>query len=346
MNRRFPIAVAAAGGLLAGSAGVVVAGSSGATTPEDTVEGTSVAASLGTVADTGLAQFATGSSQRLTARPAGTTDAALGYFEYLPPDYDDDESSPLLVFLHGYGASGDGSAAGLFGMLHWGDIPDLIWTDRWPSKRPFVMLAPQHAFLQDEAQYVSCDGVAHYGSWGSCIMRLQHERGHPDNDSICFTPNEVHEFLSYALASYDVDPDRVYLTGLSCGAYGAWEYVAEYGGSQIAAMVPIAGDGRPAWEAAQCRLGEVAIWAFHGDADDVVAAAGSSEPITNLSTCPQPRRDAELTVYPGVDHDSWTRTYFVSRNGPDIYEWLLGFTVSGWAVAGSSGTTTPEHTVA
>jgi hypothetical protein len=111
-------------------------------------------------------------------------------------------------------------------------------------------------------------------------------------------------------------------------------------------MVPIAGDGRPAWEAARCRLGEVAIWAFHGDADDVVAAAGSSEPIRNLSACPQPRRDAELTVYAGVDHDSWTRTYFVLRDGPDIYDWLLEFTVSDPAVADSSGTTIPDETVA
>ena len=112
--------------------------------------------------------------------------------------------------------------------------------------------------------------------------------------------------MSYAIANYDVDPDRVYLTGLSCGATGAWEYVAEYGGSQIAAMVPIAGEGRPAWEAAECSLGEVAIWAFHGDADDVVAPAGSIDTITKLTGCPQPRSDAELTVYPGVDHDSWT----------------------------------------
>jgi dipeptidyl aminopeptidase/acylaminoacyl peptidase len=104
MNLGLPIAVVAAVGVLAGSAGVVVAGSSGATTPEHTVAKTSVAATSDTVADTSLMQFATGSSQRLIARPAGTTDAPLGYYEYLPPDYDDDGSSPLLVFLHGYGS--------------------------------------------------------------------------------------------------------------------------------------------------------------------------------------------------------------------------------------------------
>ena len=61
--------------------------------------------------------------------------------------------------------------------------------------------------------------------------------------------------------------------------------------------------------------------------------------------CPQPRRDAELTVYPGVDHDSWTRTYDLSADH-DIYDWLLGFTVSGPAIAESTGATTAEDTIA
>jgi predicted peptidase len=264
----------------------------------------------------------------------------LGYYEYLPPGYGDG-SSPLLVFLHGYGEGGAGTAGGLQFLLGTG-IPQLIASDMWPAERPFVVLAPQHAYPQEESHYAPCDGVEH---GGSCAMRIQHEQGHPENGSICMTPAEVYDFLSYAIASYDVDPDRVYLTGLSCGAYGAWEYVAEYGGSQIAAMVPIAGEGRPAWETAMCRLGEVAIWAFHGDADDVVAPAGSIDTITNLTACPPPRRDAELTVYPGVDHDSWTHTYDQSA-GHDIYDWLLGYTVTGPAVAESIGATTSEGTIA
>jgi len=120
----------------------------------------------------------------------------------------------------------------------------------------------------------------------------------------------------------------VYVTGLSCGAFGAWEYAAAYGDSEIAAMVPIAGEGRPGWETAGCGLGEVGIWAFHGNLDDVVAPAGSIEPMTNLAACPSPpRQDARLTTYPDADHDSWTRTYNLAA-GHDIYAWMLGFPVS------------------
>lgn len=45
--------------------------------------------------------------------------------------------------------------------------------------------------------------------------------------------------------------------------------------------------------------------------------------MNNVIACPQPpREEAKLTIYPGVGHDSWTRTYDGSA-GHDIYTWLL-----------------------
>jgi predicted peptidase len=141
------------------------------------------------------------------------------------------------------------------------------------------------------------------------------------SDSLCHTPAAVHAFIEYALDTYDVDADRVYLTGLSCGGFATFEYFADYGATQIAAAVPIAGEGRLAWERVQCNLGEVPIWAFHGDGDVEVNPAGSIMTMTNLASCPSAAEN-QLTIYPGVDHNSWTRTYDLSA-GHDIYAWLL-----------------------
>jgi predicted esterase len=262
------------------------------------------------------------SSQRVTLHPKGTTASPLGYGEYLPPDYGDSGPSPLLVFLHGSGESGDGSAEQLANLANTA-IPSYIAFDGWPDDRPFVVLAPQHEITGDLSPYAACDGVQ-FG--GSCALTLQHELGHPEPGSICFTPHEIATFLSYAIATYDVDPRRVYLTGLSCGGFGAWEYLSTYGDDQVAAVVPIAGEGRPAWATAGCALGAVPIWAFHGLVDDVVNPAGSIEPVTNLQTCPSsPARDARLTTYTDADHDSWTRTYAIGADN-DIYSWMLGIT--------------------
>jgi predicted esterase len=260
------------------------------------------------------------SSQRMTLHPTGTTASPLGYGEYLPPDYGDAGSSPLLVFLHGYGESGDGSAEQLQFLANTA-IPAYIAFDGWPNDRPFVVLAPQHEIAGDLDPYSVCDNVEWFGS---CSLTLQHDLGHPNPGSICFTPDEVQAFLAYAIDAYDVDPHRVYLTGLSCGAFGAWEYLAKYGNSQIAAVVPIAGEGRPAYATAGCALGDVPIWAFHGLADDTVNPAGSIEPIEALQTNCSPV-DARLTTYPDVGHDSWTMTYALGATD-DIYTWMLGYT--------------------
>jgi predicted peptidase len=248
----------------------------------------------------------------------------LGYYEYLPPGYGDGDPRPLLVFVHGKDECGDGSLGQLHRLYETG-IPALIKDNDWAGDRPFVVLAPQHDCPSQVQHYGECGGGQHYGS---CMLKLQHRLGHPVDGSLCMTPSELHEFISYAVPAYDVDPQRVYLTGLSCGAYAAFEYAAEYGATQIAAMVPIAGEGRPAWEALRCELGQVAIWAFHGDADYDLDPDGTIGPMRNVMNCPQPpRQDVELTVYPGVDHDSWTRTYDLSA-GHDIYEWLLRFSLA------------------
>lgn len=265
----------------------------------------------------------TGSASRLTAHPIGTTASPLGYYEYLPPGYGQGLPKPLLIFLHGYGGFGDGTPAQLPNLINDAGIPSYIANNGWPADRPFVVLAPQHNDIPSPAYPYACEGSFE----GSCVMQQQHDYGNPlPAGSPCTGPSEVRAFLEYALAHYDVDPTRIYLTGLSCGGYGVWESLAQFGAGRIAAAVPIAGEGRPALRSAGCALASVPIWAFNGDADDVVNPAGSIDTIGALQTCPAPpRQDVRLTVYPGVDHDSWDHAYSGSQ-GQDIYSWMLGYT--------------------
>jgi len=261
------------------------------------------------------------SASYLTPRPIGSTSSAMGYYEYLPPSYSDPGTqSPLLVALNGYGETGDGTPAALGNLLFAG-IPRFIDVGGWPTERPLVVLAPQHVEEPPGFDFSPCDIPVWYGS---CNMQLQHDRNHA-SPAFCTTPDEVHDFIAYAVARYDVDPDRVYVTGLSCGGFGAWEYLAKYGGEQVAAAVPVAGEGRPAWATAGCGLGSVAIWAFHGELDDVVDPQGSIGPMTQLADCPGATANrARLTVYPDLTHDGWDQAYSGSL-GDDIYTWMLGF---------------------
>lgn len=230
------------------------------------------------------------SSTRQTLRPKGTVKGApLGYVEYLPPGYGK-KPSPLILFLHGSGESGDGSKVALEGLASAG-IPSIIEFDHWPDSRPFVVLAPQH-----DAQ----------------------------PPSFCMTADEIDAFLRFAMKHYDIDPSRVYVTGLSCGAIGLWNYLAAHRDELVAAVVPIAGNGVGAVQLAGCDLARLPIWAFHGALDDAVPVFGDVYPLTTLQACTDPSpSDARLTVYPLESHDAWTITYG-GQAGYDIYDWMLG----------------------
>lgn len=129
--------------------------------------------------------------------------------------------------------------------------------------------------------------------------------------------------MDFALLKYPVDPKRVYLAGHSCGAIAGWNYLGAKLGAQVAAAVLIAGDGRAAVNHRGCDLGQVPIWAFHGDFDGTVDPIGSVGPLNRLNACILPPPvDARLTIYPGVGHDSWSRTYDGSGDN-DIYAWFL-----------------------
>jgi predicted peptidase len=205
--------------------------------------------------------------------------------EYLPPGYGNGARYPLLVFWHGLGENGDGSPASLAKLCANGP-PHLLSENRWPENRPFIVLSPQH----------------------------------PGTD--CTTSKEIDDFMRFASAHYDVDRARVYLTGLSCGAIGSWNYLSDHLDEVVAAAVLVCGDGRSAFRKAGTALGRVPIWALHGELDPTVPAAGSIEPMAQLNVCSPPAVEAKLTIYPGVWHDSWTRTYDLSA-GNDIYAWLL-----------------------
>ena len=118
--------------------------------------------------------------------------------------------------------------------------------------------------------------------------------------------------VDHALNAYPVDPDRVYLTGLSMGGYGTWHFAIEHP-HLFAAIAPICGGGIPALGD---RLVHLPIWAFHGAKDDVVPLSDSERMVNGIRNHGgEPR----LTVYPEADHDSWSITY----ENPEFWAWLL-----------------------
>ncbi|MFC1758265.1 prolyl oligopeptidase family serine peptidase [Planctomycetota bacterium] len=125
---------------------------------------------------------------------------------------------------------------------------------------------------------------------------------------------ELSGLLDSIQNNYKVDRDRVYVTGLSMGGFGAWA-LALLEPNRFAAIVPICGGGN-AVAAEYGKRVNAAIWAFHGAKDDAVPLEESQRMIDAMN---RHDVDAKLTVYPETAHDSWTETY----ENEEVYRWLL-----------------------
>ena len=131
---------------------------------------------------------------------------------------------------------------------------------------------------------------------------------------------ELEALLNEVIASYAVDTERLYLTGLSMGGFGTWHLGAIHP-KRFAALAPICGGGP--WFAGfpeKARvLKDVPLWVFHGAKDDTVPLEESEKIVDVLKGC---GGNVRFTVYPDAGHDSWTETY----NNQELYEWFLQHT--------------------
>lgn len=188
--------------------------------------------------------------------------------------YSSDESWPTILYLHGLGEVGDD----LTNLLQRGLLKEL----RDGMEIPFIVVAPQAPFTE------------------------QYKDGWKRNEA------DILKVLADAKQHYRIDPDRVYLTGISMGGIGSF-YMASQHPELFAAVAPIAGDGNTAWVAEYHGL---PFWVFHGVRDDVISIKGSQAMVDRMEA---DSVDVRFTQYPEADHDSWTPTY---RN-MELYRWFL-----------------------
>jgi len=224
--------------------------------------------------------------------------SGFGYYAYTPGGYHDNEMKyPLILFLHGSGQSGVREFPELLNKVLDHGPPKLIESNNWNPTYPCLVFSPQSG-----------------GDW-----RAQ----------------GVHNIIEYLIDTYRVDTKRIYITGLSMGGRGCWFYEGEKGNeSYAAALVPICGRGQPS---SVKNLVRTPIWAFHGAEDTVVKpfTNNGSFQMVNEININDPIFKAKLTIYPGVGHDSWIRTYDSSGMNTEsleydpfdmtIYDWMFQF---------------------
>ncbi|MFY2563209.1 PKD domain-containing protein [Corallococcus terminator] len=135
-----------------------------------------------------------------------------------------------------------------------------------------------------------------------------------------FNQDVIHALVLQAISLYNIDPDRVTMTGLSWGGSGVNDQLLKYrstyaGGMPVAITTPLANP--------VCILEDFPLWAAGNVGDGVFNAWKWTNPtdglLTQVRQCPGYTGEFQVTVMPGSTHSGWDE--FWSR--PDAQTWLV-----------------------
>jgi len=259
-----------------------------------------------------------------TARPMAYDPANAphyGYMEYLPAGYaTSGKTYPLVVFLHGIGERGNGTSD--LSRVENNGPPRMVKEGR---DFPAIIISPQ----------APPSGVGWF--WHRYIV----------------------DMITYSKSRYRIDPDRVYVTGLSAGGGTAWAISDENPGSVCALAVICGADEVTNFSKLGAGLRRLPLWAFHNNDDTTVYPSKTQRNVnqiikqnTGLTTDVLANRPAfpntnsgtaftaafsgttwswtagvvdrspnypMYTLYASGGHDSWTKTY----NNQAFWDWLF-----------------------
>jgi predicted peptidase len=189
-----------------------------------------------------------------------------------------DPKVPLIIYLHGGGG-------------HRRDVATLtnspIARKVTQKKYPFAVLIPQ---------YKPTTGVPN--GW---------------------QPDDLKLLIEHAIEAHGVDPDKVFVTGSSMGGAGTWMLANKYP-ALIAAAAPMAAGGAesPKGElpVSAAELKNVAIWAFHGDADKTCPHEKIQTLVKKIEAA---GGSPKFTLIPGGNHGAPGKVYTEDK----LYDWFL-----------------------
>lgn len=199
------------------------------------------------------------------------------YAVFFPQGYEKQDPGrtwPLIFFFHGFGERGCDPAI----LLREGLPRELVQG----SGVDALVIAPQ------------CPAGSHWVEEETELEKLR-------------------RFLPAMIEKYPVDPDRVYLTGLSMGGRCTWK-------------VALAMPGRFAAMAVACGrttdynlepIRDMPLWIFHGVKDATTSFDNVNRILPRLAE--SGHRCYKLSVYPEIGHKVWNAAY--THMG--LYDWLL-----------------------
>lgn len=214
-------------------------------------------------------------------------------YRYLKPENSENQKLPLVIFLHGVGERGNDNQAQL---THGGDF----FADNL-SEFPALVIFPQ------------CRLDSY---WPNAIITQTESGSHFKFEPDILPGSSLHLvdlMIDSLILSGNVDPNRIYVGGISMGGMGTYALVAA-NPDLFAAAIVICGGGNT--DQAGTYAQNTPFWIFHGEEDNVVSpdyAIAMNKALIDGGGNPK------LTMYPKVGHNSWDKAF----KEPDLLNWLF-----------------------
>lgn len=199
------------------------------------------------------------------------------YVLYLPEGYDPGETEtkwPVIYFFHGIGEIGSDLSV----LLPYGPLRYL----NNGGKLDAIVIAPQ------------CPVNSHWADTNTEVEKLV-------------------EFVPEMTAKYNIDTDRMYLTGLSMGGRCTWKLALAMPDTFAAIAVVCGRTNTYEFDTIQ----NMPVWMFHGAQDATVSFDNVNKILTELAA--NDHRYYKVTVFPHQGHEIWNFVY----DRQDVYDWLL-----------------------
>jgi predicted peptidase len=193
------------------------------------------------------------------------------YGVFVPLAYDGTKQYPVILFLHGLFEGGDN-----------------------PEKAFDVGIGPAIAERAGNFEYIVVIPQTH-GDWKENSADLA----------------DAYTALQEVKQQYNVDPNRIILSGLSIGGYGVWALAQQHPG-EFAALVPMCGYDKPD---AVPAIKHIPTFVFHNSMDPFVSVGDSRSMVKAIQAA---GGSAKLKEYGAIGHDCWDRAY----REDELWKWM------------------------
>ncbi len=228
----------------------------------------------------------------------GTNGVTLPY-RLFSPDVKPGMKYPLVVFLHGAGERGTDNAKQLVHYSPLRLVYDKDASGKWTqASRPAFVIFPQCA---PGSQWTLVP-------WSEKTSRARTEQPSPGLQN-------VHELVQKLKKELPIDDKRLYVTGISMGGYGTWDYIARWP-DEVAAAIVVCGGADDAGIAADPRVSEIPVRIYHGAVDAVVPPERGRSAFDAIKAT-NPR--ATYVEYGKWGHAIWNLAY----GEPGLGAWLF-----------------------